>query len=165
MPQEFNHQEAIKIAVQSEKELMCFYQRAAAKTTHAEGRRVFEQLAIDEKEHINHFFRHYRGGDIGSIQEFMNAPCEWSETMIKEIDALVDAQVKDRRAMEIAMQKEQQLEQSLRFTARQIVDPGVRVIFDQMAKETRGHYEIIESEYARLMGMVHETDIDTFVRE
>lgn len=27
------------------------------------------------------------------------------------------------------------------------------------------HYEMIESEYARLMGMVHESDIDIFVRE
>jgi hypothetical protein len=34
-----------------------------------------------------------------------------------------------------------------------------------MAKETENHYAIIESEYAHLMGMVHETDIDTFVRE
>jgi len=165
MPQEFNHQEAIKIAVQSEKELMCFYLRAAEKTSHAAGRKVFEQLASDEKEHVNHFFRYYRGSEIGSIEDFMNAPCQWSEAMIKEIDALVDTQIKDRRALEIAMQKEQQLEQSLRNTARQIVDPGVRIIFDQMAKETRGHYEIIESEYARLMGMVHETDINTYVRE
>jgi hypothetical protein len=34
-----------------------------------------------------------------------------------------------------------------------------------VAKETRTHYAIIESEYARTMGMVHETDIDTYVRE
>jgi hypothetical protein len=33
------------------------------------------------------------------------------------------------------------------------------------AKSTHQHYELIESEYAHLMGMVHETDIDTFVRE
>jgi len=165
MPQEFNHQEAIKIAVQSEKELMCFYQRAAEKTSHEGGKKVFEQLANDEQEHVNHFFRHYRGSDIGTIEEFMNAPCQWSEGVIKEIDALVDTQVKDRRAMEIALHKERELEQRLRNTARQIVDPGVRVVFDQMARETHHHYEIIESEYARLMGMVHETDIDTYVRE
>jgi len=165
MPQEFNHQEAIKIAVQNEKDLMCFYLRAAEKTSDAAGRKVFEQLASDEEEHANHFFRHYRGDDLGSISEFMKGPCLWSEAMIKEIDELVDVQTKDRRAMEIAMQKEQHLEQSLRATAKQIVDPGVRIIFDQMAKETRHHFEIIESEYARLMGMVHETDIDTYVRE
>ena len=165
MPQEFNHQEAIKIAAQSEKELMCFYRRAAEKTSQLAGKKVFEQLAEDEKEHVHHFFRAYRGSDIGSIDDFLNAPCQWSEAMIKEIDGLVGAQVKDRRAMEIAMQKEQQLEQRLRNTASRIVDPGARIIFDQMAKETRHHYEIIESEYARLMGMVHESDMDTFVRE
>jgi hypothetical protein len=27
------------------------------------------------------------------------------------------------------------------------------------------HYVLIESEYARLMRMMHETDIDTYVRE
>ena len=35
----------------------------------------------------------------------------------------------------------------------------------EVAKDTRIHYEIIESEYAHTMGMVHETDIDTYVRE
>jgi hypothetical protein len=38
-------------------------------------------------------------------------------------------------------------------------------VFERMAKETDDHYQLIESEYAHLMGMVHETDIDTFVRE
>jgi len=33
------------------------------------------------------------------------------------------------------------------------------------ADATHQHYEVIESEYAHLMGMVHETDIDTYVRE
>jgi hypothetical protein len=41
----------------------------------------------------------------------------------------------------------------------------VRAVFDRMAEETETHYAIIESEYARIMGMVHETDIDTYVRE
>lgn len=165
MSQEFNHQQAIKMAIEIKKELMCFYRRAAEMTSNPAGKKVFESLADDEQDHVNHFFRHYRGTDIGSIDEFMNAPCEWSEAMMKELAELIDERVKERRAMEIAMKKEQQVEQSLRNAAKRIVDPGVRTVFDQMAKETRNHYEIIESEYAHLMGMVHETDIDTYVRE
>ncbi len=165
MPQEYKHQQAIKLAAENEKEMLCFYQRAAEMAANPSGKKVFERLARDEQEHLNQFFRHYRGGDMGSIDEFMRKPCEWSEAMIKELNQLLDGTVKERRALEIAMDKEKQLEQSLRNTAKQIVDPAVRVIFDQMAKETRNHYEIIESEYAHLMGMVHETDIDTFVRE
>ena len=49
--------------------------------------------------------------------------------------------------------------------AAKIEDPAVAAVFEANAKSTHNHYVIIESEYARLMGMVHETDMDTFVRE
>ena len=165
MPQEFNHQQAIRLAVQTEKELMTFYRRAAAMAVDPGGKKVFERLAKDEEEHVSHFFRHYRGTEFGTLEEFVNAPCQTDAPMLKELDKLINDEVKERKAMEIALKHEDQLESNLRNTARQIVDPGVRVIFDQMAKETRNHYQIIESEYARLMGMVHESDIDTYVRE
>jgi hypothetical protein len=41
----------------------------------------------------------------------------------------------------------------------------VRSVFELNAKETHNHYLLIESEYARLMGMVHESDMDIYVRE
>ncbi len=63
------------------------------------------------------------------------------------------------------MKEEEDLGKNLRMTASHIVDPGVRAVFDRMAEETETHYAIIESEYAHMMGMVHETDIDTYVRE
>jgi len=67
--------------------------------------------------------------------------------------------------MEIALKEEEDLAKQLRLTAEKIVDPQVRSVFERMAKETEHHFALIESEYARLMGMVHETDVDTFVRE
>jgi len=67
--------------------------------------------------------------------------------------------------MELALQEEEDLAKSLRMTASHIVDPVVRAVFDRMAEETETHYAIIESEYAHMMGMVHEMDIDTYVRE
>ena len=33
------------------------------------------------------------------------------------------------------------------------------------AHETHNHYLLIEAEYSRIMGMVDESDMDTFVRE
>jgi rubrerythrin len=67
--------------------------------------------------------------------------------------------------MELAMEKEQYLEKQLRALAEKIRNPDVRQIYQENAESTRNHFLMIESEYARLMGMVHETDIDTFVRE
>jgi len=63
------------------------------------------------------------------------------------------------------MEREKNLEEALLETAAKIGDTAVRSVFELNAKETHNHYLLIESEYARLMGMVHETDMDTFVRE
>jgi len=49
--------------------------------------------------------------------------------------------------------------------AKDMVDPGVRSVFDRVVKETQGHYDLIESEYAHIMTMVHESDQDIYVRE
>ena len=63
------------------------------------------------------------------------------------------------------MDKELSPEKSLRQLADKITDQKVRDVFLLNAKSTHHHYELIESEYARLMAMVHETDINIFVRE
>jgi len=63
------------------------------------------------------------------------------------------------------MEKELKLEKSLREMAAKIGDEKVRKVFEANAESTHNHYQLIESEYARLMGMVHQTDIDTYVRE
>ena len=75
------------------------------------------------------------------------------------------AEYDERKAMELAMEKEQKLAAHLRELAAKIANPQVKAVFEQNARSTDHHYQLIESEYARLMGMVHETDIDTFVRE
>jgi len=165
MPQEFNMQDAIKMAIQTEKNVMDFYKRAAETTQNQRGRKVFELLSREEREHAGHFFHLYQGSDLGTFEEFMARPPQASSTMLKALEKAIDAEVSDRKAMEIALKEEADLEKNLANTAQKIVDPAVRSVFERMAKETRDHYEMIESEYAHLMGMVHETDIDTYVRE
>lgn len=165
MPQEFKYQEALKAAVESEKMLICFYRRAAEIVADGGAKTFFNRLADEKEEHAGQFFNYYRGHDLGSLEEFINTPCSFNAAAMKELNGLSDPAVKERRAREIAMEKEQKLGSTLLGTAKQIVDPGVRAIFEQMAKASDVHYQIVESEYARMMGMVHETDIDTYVRE
>lgn len=165
MPQEMKMIEAIKIAIQTEKDVMDFYLKAAAITENERGKKVFEQLAREEREHAGHFFKIYTGSDLGSFEDFMAQPPSTSHSMLKQLEKALDENVHERKAMELAMQEEEDLLKNLRMTASRIVDPGVRAVFDRMAEETENHYAIIESEYAHMMGMVHETDIDTYVRE
>jgi len=165
MPQEFNYQDAIRLAIETEKELMDFYQRAADLTTDPGGKKVFERLAADEREHAQHFFNLYSGDALGTFQQFIDGPGTKESAMMHELGKLCSSDTKERGAMEIALREERDLEKTLRLTASRIVDPMVRNVFERMAVETRQHYDVIESEYAHLMGMVHETDIDTYVRE
>jgi len=165
MPQEFNVQQALKLAIQTEKNVMDFYKMAAEITQNPRGKKVFTLLSNEEREHASHFFKVYQGGDLGTFEEFMATPPSKDTAMLHDLKRALDANVHDRKAMEIALREEEDLAKNLRMTAARIVDPSVRAIFDKMAKETSDHYALIESEYAHLMGMVHETDIDTFVRE
>ncbi len=165
MPQEFNLKEAILLAIQTEKDVMDFYNKAAALTRNERGRKVFEQLAKEEREHASHFFSIYPGKDLGSFEEFMAQPARIEQVMLRQLEKALTDSVHERKAMEIALKEEEDLAKHLYLTASKVVDPQVRGVFERMAKETENHFAIIESEYAHLMGMVHETDIDTYVRE
>jgi rubrerythrin len=165
MPQEFSIQEALKLAIQTEKNVRDFYQRAAEITRNPEAKKVFQLLAEEEKEHASHFFHLYKGGDLGSFEEFMARPAKAETVMLKNLEKAIDENIHERKAMEIALQGEEDLAKNLAMTASHIIDPTVRAVFERMAKETRDHYAMIESEYARLMAMVHETDMNIYVRE
>lgn len=165
MPQEYIHQQAIKVAIEGEKQLMCFYRNAAEMVTDAKSRAVFAQLAKDKKEHVGHFFKIYRGEEFGSFEEFIEAPCPAEKEVLKELGGMIDSEIKESRAWEVAMNKEEQFEKLLRTKARQIVDPAGRAVFDRMAAESRDHLDIMEAEYSRLMRMPDDSEMNTFVRE
>jgi rubrerythrin len=56
MPQEMKMIEAIKLAIQTEKDVMDFYLKAAALTENERGKKVFELWASEERVHAGHFF-------------------------------------------------------------------------------------------------------------
>ncbi len=158
-------QDAIKLSIQTEKKAMLFYRMAARHMKKAEAVRLFEMLADEERLHASQFYQLYQGTDIPDFDRFMNniSQTEQDWLLVREKELLIDLGV--RKAMELAMHKELKLEKQLRQLAAAIKNPEVRSIFEENAKSTNHHYQLIESEYAHLMGMVHETDIDTYVRE
>jgi rubrerythrin len=158
-------QDAVKRSIQTEKNAMDFYHLASMNMKNTEARRVFEVLMREEREHAGSFYHIYQGSDIPDLDAFLDTPPRAGEGWISDLEKLLLGEFTERRAMELAMEKEQNLEASLRQMAAKIADPQVRAVFEANAVSTHNHYLLIESEYARLMGMVHETDIDTFVRE
>lgn len=160
-----NIQEAIKRSIQTEKNAMDFYRLGAQKMANPDARRTFELLAKEEREHAAQFYKIYQGGDIPSLETFLDSPPDNESSWVSMISRLISADFSEQKALELAMEREKNLEEALLETASKVDAPDIKKIYLLNAKETNNHFQLIESEYARLMGMVHETDIDTFVRE
>ena len=158
-------QEAVKRSLQTEKNAMDFYALAARKMNDAEARRVFELLAREERGHAGSFHKVYTGDDIPSLDAFLDQPPHHESDWLTSLNRIVGAEFNEQQALELAMGKERQLEGVLAKLSERIHDPAVKAVFELNIKETHNHYLMIESEYARVMGMVHESDMDTYVRE
>jgi len=158
-------QEAIKRSMQTEKNAMNFYQLGARQMKDPDARRIFETLAREEREHAGHFYKVYRGTDIPSLDAFLDIPADNESTWITSLGQLIDADFSEKKALELAMEKEQKLEIALRETAAKVADDEVRNVYEWNAHETHNHFLLIEAEYSRIMGMVDETDMDIYVRE
>ena len=158
-------QEAVKRAMQTEKNAMDFYKRGAEMMQKDSAKKVFELLAKEEREHAEWFYNVYPGDDVPDFDAFISAPPAVDAEWLADLKAIQQAGFDERKAMEMALEKEKQLAEHLRTLAAKIDNEEVRKVFEENAKSTDQHFQLIESEYARLMGMVHETDMDTFVRE
>lgn len=158
-------QQAIKNSLQTEKNAMDFYLAGSRFMKDQAAKQAFELLAREEREHAGHFFKIYKGSDIPSLDAFLDTPVDMGAGWLASLGKVIDAGFTEKDALEIALEKERRLEETLQETAAKIDDPDVKAVYELNARETHNHYAMIESEYARIMGMVHETDIDTFVRE
>ncbi len=158
-------QEAVRRSLQTEKNAMDFYRLGARQMRDAEARRVFELLAQEERGHAGTFYKVYTGADIPSLDAFLDQPPEHESDWLASLNRIIDADFNEQKALELALNKEQQLEKVLHAMSERIHDPAVKGVFELNIRETHNHYLMIESEYARLMGMVDESDMDTYVRE
>ena len=165
MPQEYTVKEALKMAIMAKKNLMDFYLEAAKITENENGKKVLARLAGEVCDNARKFHQYYHWDDLGSFDELMSQPPKADSVILVELRKALNKDVHERKARELALKEEESMEKTFLQAAKHIIDPQVRAIFNDVAKDTRIHYEIIASEYSRTMGMVHESDMDTYVRE
>lgn len=165
MGKEYTLQEALALAIRAEKDSMDFYRKAASVAKNERAKKVLDLLANEEVGHLKAFFDHYKGTEFGDLKTYIESPAdEKNPTYVKLMKAISDDMV-EQKALELALIEEKECIGHYTIMAQGVVDPAVRAIFERVVKETQGHYDLIESEYAHIMGMVHETDQDTYVRE
>jgi len=158
-------QEVLKQCLLQEKEGLDLYREAARRAERERTRKAFETLIEEESQHIASLFRHYRGEELGSAEAFLAQPTQIASPLVLRLEEALDPQLPDRKALELAMELEQENRTAYLRRAAESDDPEVKAVYEKLARDEERHYQIVESEYAHLMAMVHETEIDTFVRE
>lgn len=165
MGREYSLQEAVRLAIKAEKDSMDFYRRAASVAKNERARNVMELLANEEVGHLKAFFDHYKGTEFGDLTSYINSPVDTKNPTYIKLEKAISEDMVEQKALELALAEELACIGQYRQLSQGVVDPAVKSVFDRVVKETEAHYALIESEYAHIMGMVHESDQDTFVRE
>jgi rubrerythrin len=165
MGKEYTVQEALALAIRAEKDSMDFYRKAASVAKNERAKKVLELLANEEVGHLKAFFDHYKGAEFGDLKTYIDSPADEKNPTYVKLMKAIDDEIVEQKALELSLIEEKECIGQYTQLAKGVVDPAVRAIFERVVKETQGHYDLIESEYAHIMGMVHETDQDTYVRE
>ena len=165
MGKEYKVQEALKLAIQAEKDSMDFYRRAGSVTKNERAKKVFDLLANEEIGHLKSFYDHYTGDEFGDLKAFMDTPPNKKNPTILALEKAIDAETHEKQALEIALKEEKSCIEHYTVLAKDIIDPLVRAIFERVVKETENHYALIEDEYMHVMKMVDKSDQDIYVRE
>lgn len=165
MGREYTLQEAIVLAIKAEKDSMDFYRRAASVSKNERAKKVLDLLANEEVGHLKAFFEYYTGSEFGDLASYINSPADTKHPTYMKLEKAIREDMVEKIALELALIEEKEIIGQYTQLAQGVVDPAVRFVFERVVKETRRHYDLIESEYAHIMGMVHETDQDIYVRE
>jgi rubrerythrin len=165
MTKQYTVQEALKLAINNEKESMDFYRKAGSITKDERSKKVFQLLADEEMGHLKAFYDHYQGGDLGTLETFLETPPDKQSAIHSALEQALAADVHEQKALEIALKEEKACIELYTILANGISDGNVRKIFETVVRETQKHYDLIEDEYMRVMTMVHSSDQNIYVRE
>ena len=153
MSETFDLQAAIKEAIQTEKDAMDFYTLGAQQLHDDKAREVFELLAREERQHAFSFFSIYRGSEVPSFEAFIDGPPNTQSPWFRSLQQMTLFDFDERKALELALEQEEALEQTLRTMAAKIDDPRVAAIYLANATSTHNHTELIEEQYRGMFGM------------
>ncbi|MCF6147361.1 MAG: ferritin family protein [Candidatus Kuenenia sp.] len=157
----FNDQEALRIAINMEKEGLVFYSTMAENTKDARAKEIFAKLAEEEKEHMDTFQRIY--DSLPSSQDQM-VSCE-DYTAEEYLKHLVDTgvftqknkakelalQIKnDVDALKIGIQAEKEAILYYREALQHTKNNDGRKAFEQLIHEEKKHLNLLAKQIALL---------------
>jgi rubrerythrin len=147
--------DALRIAIATERSGLEFYTRAARITRDSRGRRVFEKLAEEEKEHLGTLEKRYaellhRDPQLESRPTFLFFKGAANGLFAAGADQLTKG-VNDRQALMIGIRCERGSHRFFKRYGERFEDSEGKQIFLEFANEERAHLELLIREYRALV--------------
>ena len=147
--------DALRIAIATERSGLDFYSRAAKLTKDARGRRVFEKLAEEEKEHLGTLEARYRelleqDPELESRPTFLFFKGAANGLFAAGAEQLSKG-VNDREALMIGIKCERGSHRFFKRYGEKFEDSEGKKIFLEFADEERVHLELLIREYRSLL--------------
>jgi len=156
---------AIKTAIQMEKDGYDFYQKAAAQTSSEMGRSVFESLAQDELVHLDVFQKLF-DETMGESEwdTLVNSSSKYTKLPIfpenlKKIEG-VNPDTNEIDALRIAMDSETDAIDYYTEILMKSNDDEVNKILETIIEQEKKHYFLLEQEFNHLSSTGYWYDLD-----
>ena len=156
--------EAIKAAIQMEKDGYSFYKKAAAQTTNEMGQSLFESIANDELIHLEVFQTLFNDTlDSDEWDKLVNSSKKYETVNIfpKDLkETSVNTNVDELDALRIAMESEQTAIDYYSKILQATNDPNIKKVIDIIIDQEKKHYLILEGEFTHLSSTGYWYDLD-----
>lgn len=165
MPDIENVKDAIKTAIQMEKDGYSFYQKAAAQTSSDMGRTIFKSLAADELLHLEVFQKLF-DEKVGKTEwyDLVNTSKKYADIPIFPKDLrMVEGANPDTNeidALRIAMDSEKNAIDYYTKIRENSSDDEVNKIIDEIINQEKNHYNILEGEFHHINSTGYWFDLD-----
>ena len=156
--------EAIKAAIQMEKDGYSFYKKAAAQTTNKMGQTIFESIAQDELIHLQVFQTLFKDTmNKNDWDKLVNSNKKYETVHIfpKDLkETAANININELDALRIAMESEQNAIDYYSKILEATDNPGIRKAIEIIINQEKNHYQILEGEFAHLSSTGYWYELD-----
>ena len=157
--------EAIKIAIQMEKDGYDFYRRAATQTSSKMGETIFQTLANDELMHLDTFQKIFEGRvGKGEWDSLVNSSKKYANLSVfpKDLKTTEGASpdTNELDALHMAMNSEKEAIDFYSGILEKTQDDEVKKIIGEIIQQEKSHYLLLQEEFDHLGRTGYWYDLD-----
>ena len=149
-----NLSKAIKTAIKMEEDGIDFYQKAAKKTSHPFGKKMFSSFVGDEKRHLTVLKDVFADLKFSDFDRFFKEkkPREKIKTVFEEIKNEIKERIAanpdEIEALKIGMDMESKSSEFYRGALEKTQDSRLKAFFRRLIEEEKEHYQLLQNTYS-----------------